>query len=150
MSPTPRRLILASKSPRRHDLLSKMGFVFTVDAPDVDENIQGAPCEMVKLLSERKAMAVCVRYDYGWIVAADTLVALDDKALGKPKDEEDAFRMLSSLSGKKHQVYTGICLMDAKTGDCRDAPILPLDLDRHTVTPFLTPSRSLSSHIIPD
>lgn len=118
MSPTPRRLILASKSPRRHDLLSKMGFVFTVDAPDVDENIQGAPCEMVKLLSERKAMAVCARYDYGWIVAADTLVALDDKALGKPKDEEDAFRMLSSLSGKNHQVYTGVCLMDAKTGDC--------------------------------
>ena len=108
-------LILASKSPRRSDLLTKMGFSFTVHAPDVDENISGAPSDMVKLLSIRKAKAVSDLYDEGYIVAADTLVALDDLALGKPCDEEDAFRMLSSLSGRNHQVYTGICLMDAKT-----------------------------------
>ncbi len=108
-------LILASKSPRRSDLLTKMGFSFTVHAPDVDENISGAPCDMVRLLSERKAKAVANLYKEGYIVAADTLVALNDQALGKPMDEEDAFRMLSSLSGKNHQVYTGVCLMDAKT-----------------------------------
>ena len=108
-------LILASKSPRRSDLLTKMGFSFTVHAPDVDENISGAPCDMVRLLSERKAKAVANLYKEGYIVAADTLVALNDQALGKPMDEEDAFRILSSLSGKKHQVYTGVCLMDAKT-----------------------------------
>ena len=109
------RLILASKSPRRSDLLTKMGFSFTVHVPDVDENISGAPCDMVRLLSERKAQAVSDLYDEGYIVAADTLVALGDHALGKPRDEEDAFSMLSSLSGKNHQVYTGVCLMNAKT-----------------------------------
>lgn len=113
----PPRLILASKSPRRHDLLSKMGFSFIVHAPDVDENIEGAPSDMVRLLSERKASAVKALIDEGWIVAADTLVALKDRALGKPADPKDAFRMLASLSGRPHQVYTGVCLMDAKTGD---------------------------------
>ncbi|MBR3928777.1 MAG: septum formation protein Maf [Clostridia bacterium] len=109
-------IILASKSPRRHDLLSKMGFTFTVHAPDVDENIEGMPWDMVKLLSERKAEAVRKLYSDGLIIAADTLVALGDKALGKPSDQKDAFRMLASLSGRNHQVYTGVCLMDAKTG----------------------------------
>ncbi|MBQ1258292.1 MAG: septum formation protein Maf [Clostridia bacterium] len=116
MSFQPPRLILASKSPRRHDLLTKMGFTFSVHAPDVDENIEGAPCDMVRLLSERKANAVRDHFCEGWIVAADTLVALGDKALGKPADQKDAFRMLASLSGRNHQVYTGVCLMDAKTG----------------------------------
>ncbi len=109
------RLILASKSPRRSDLLTKMGFSFTVHAPDVDENISGAPYDMVRLLAERKASAVSDLYDEGYIVAADTLVALSNQALGKPEDEADAYRMLSSLSGKNHQVYTGVCLMNAKT-----------------------------------
>ncbi|MBQ6715057.1 MAG: septum formation protein Maf [Clostridia bacterium] len=109
------RLILASKSPRRSDLLTKMGFSFTVHAPDVDENISGAPSDMVRLLAERKARAVSDFYDEGYIVAADTLVALSNQALGKPEDEADAYRMLSSLSGKNHQVYTGVCLMNAKT-----------------------------------
>ncbi len=108
-------LILASKSPRRSNLLTKMGFSFTVHAPDVDENISGAPSDMVRLLAERKARAVSDLYDEGYIVAADTLVALSDRALGKPEDEADAYRMLSSLSGKNHQVYTGVCLMNAKT-----------------------------------
>lgn len=117
MSYQPPRIILASKSPRRHDLLSKMGFTFTVHAPDVDENIEGTPSDMVRLLSERKANAVRSLYDEGFIIAADTLVALGDKALGKPADQKDAFKMLASLSGRNHQVYTGVCLMDAKTGD---------------------------------
>lgn len=113
----PPRLILASQSPRRHELLSKTGFTFTVHAPDVDENISGSPAEMVRILSERKASAVAGLYTDGWIIAADTLVSLSDRALGKPRDEQEAFQMLSSLSGKNHQVYTGVCLMDAKTGD---------------------------------
>lgn len=117
MSFQPPRLILASKSPRRHDLLKKMGFDFIVHAPDADENINGAPSDMVRLLSERKANAVRGQYSEGWIIAADTLVALGDTALGKPLDKKDAFRMLASLSGRNHQVYTGVCLMDAKTGD---------------------------------
>lgn len=116
MSFQPPRLILASKSPRRHDLLTKMGFTFIVHAPDVDEDIEGAPSDMVRLLSERKANAVRALYDEGWIIAADTLVALGDKALGKPADQKDAFKMLASLSGRSHQVYTGVCLMDAETG----------------------------------
>jgi septum formation protein len=93
-----------------------MGFTFSVHAPDVDENIEGAPSDMVRLLSERKANAVRECCKDGWIVAADTLVALGDQALGKPADQKDAFRMLASLSGRSHQVFTGVCLMDAETG----------------------------------
>ena len=109
------RIILASKSPRRQELLKTLGFEFIIHAPDVDENIEGIPENMVKILSERKARAVADEYSTGLIIAADTLVSLDNRALGKPSDEEDAMRMLKSFSGRAHQVYTGICLMNAET-----------------------------------
>lgn len=109
------QIILASKSPRRQEILTSLGFEFITHAPNVDENISGKPEEMVKVLSERKARAVLDSFASGLIIAADTLVSLNDKALGKPKDASDAFNMLSSLSGRAHQVYTGICLIDAKT-----------------------------------
>ncbi len=143
MSYQPPRLILASKSPRRHDLLKKMGFTFIVHAPDVDENISGSPSDMVRLLSERKANAVRDQYGEGWIIAADTLVALGDRALGKPSDKQDAFKMLASLSGRNHQVYTGVCLMDAKTGkfisrtvrsDVYFKPLSPADILTYIAT----------------
>ncbi len=109
-------VILASGSPRRRELLGEMGVSFEIDVPDVDEHVSGTPDKMVAVLAERKARAVAARRESGIIVAADTLVALDDRALGKPADEEDARRMLRSLSGRVHDVFTGVCVMDAKSG----------------------------------
>lgn len=110
------RLILASASPRRRELLEKMGLDFTVFAADVDENIPERPRDAVKILAHRKAEAVRANFESGLIIAADTLVSLEDTALGKPRDRDDAKRMLCSLSGKRHEVVTGVCLMDASDG----------------------------------
>lgn len=107
-------LILASASPRRRELLSLTGLPFTVDAPDVDESCDLFPRAAVKELSRRKALAAAAMHPGCVILAADTLVSVDEKALGKPHDAQDAFRMLHSLSGRWHQVYTGVSVVDAK------------------------------------
>lgn len=106
-------LILASASPRRRELLSMTGLPFTVDAPDVDESCTLAPREAVLELSRRKALAAAALHPGCVVLAADTLVAVDNAALGKPQDEEDAFRMLRALSGRWHQVYTGVTVVAA-------------------------------------
>lgn len=106
------KIILASKSPRRRELLNQMGIEdFKVTAPNVDETVEPglAPAQMVEELSLRKATAVANRAGPNdLILAADTVVALDGNVLGKPRDEEDAFAMLSALSGREHHVYTGV------------------------------------------
>ena len=104
-------LILASASPRRRELMALTGLPFTVDAPDVDEGCDLPPRDAVKELSRRKALAAAQLHPGCVILAADTLVAVDDTALGKPHDEADAFRMLKSLSGRWHQVYTGVTVV---------------------------------------
>ena len=106
-------LILASASPRRRELLALTGLPFTVDAPDVDETCTLAPREAVMELSRRKALAAAALHPGCVILAADTLVSVDDAALGKPRNAEDAFRMLRSLSGRWHQVYTGVTVIAA-------------------------------------
>ena len=107
-------LILASASPRRLELLALTGLPFTVDAPDVDETCTLPPREAVMELSRRKAAAAAALHPGCVVLAADTLVAVDDVALGKPRDAQDAFRMLRALSGRWHQVYTGVTIIDAK------------------------------------
>ena len=102
-------LILASASPRRRELLALTGLPFTVDAPEIDETCDLPPREAVAEISRRKALAGAAAHPGCVILAADTLVAVDDIALGKPRDEEDAARMLRLLSGRWHQVYTGVC-----------------------------------------
>lgn len=113
------KYILASTSPRRRELLSDMGLVFDVCPADIDENIGIAdPKLLVSELAFLKAGHVVRQYAGKdvLVIAADTVVALDNAVLGKPTDEEDAFKMLSSLSGRKHKVYTGYCCADAKSG----------------------------------
>ena len=105
-------LILASASPRRRELMAMTGLPFTVDAPDVDESCARAPREAVMELSRRKAAAAAALHPGCVVLAADTLVSVDDVALGKPRDEADAFRMLRALSGRWHQVYTGVTVVD--------------------------------------
>ncbi len=107
------RLILASQSPRRRELLSLTGIPFQVDAPEVDESCTLGARDAVLELSRRKALAAAARHPGKVILASDTLVAVDDVPLGKPADEADAFRMLRSLSDRWHQVYTGVCVISA-------------------------------------
>ena len=104
-------IILASQSPRRKALLEQIGLAFRVHVSDADETIApGTPAaEMVEELSRRKAAAVAaLEGDGPIIIAADTVVAVDGKSLGKPKSEADAADMLRTLSGREHQVYTGV------------------------------------------
>lgn len=101
-------LILASASPRRRELMERTGLTFLIDAPDVDESCTLGAKAAVAELSRRKALAAGEKHPGEIILAADTLVALEDKPLGKPVDAEDACRMLRMLSGREHQVYTGV------------------------------------------
>ena len=109
-----KKIILASGSPRRRELLLQMGLSFEVITSDCDENI--APCPpagMVRELSRRKALAVTQKLDYPAIViGADTVVAYKDQILGKPKSPEDAVEALLLLSEKTHSVYTGMTVAD--------------------------------------
>ena len=104
-------LILASKSPRRQELLKLFGLPFTVRVADIDETMEhDDPAEAVALLSRKKA-AAARETDDQVVIGADTIVVLDGKILGKPADEADAFRMLSALSGRRHQVMTGVTVL---------------------------------------
>ncbi len=108
-------LILASGSPRRRELLDLMGLTYTVETPDVDESFSGRPSETVMEISRRKAAAVAARHSASIIIAADTLVFADG-ALGKPHTPERAKEMLRSLAGNWHHVYTGITVINTRSG----------------------------------
>ena len=108
-------LILASGSPRRRELLDLMGLAYTVETPDVDESFSGRPSETVMEISRRKAAAVAARHSASIIIAADTLVFADG-ALGKPHTPERAKEMLRSLAGNWHHVYTGITVINTRSG----------------------------------
>lgn len=108
-------LILASGSPRRRELLDLMGLTYTVGTPDVDESFSGRPSETVMEISRRKAAAVAARHSDSVIIAADTLVFADG-ALGKPHTPERAKEMLRSLAGNWHHVYTGITVINTRSG----------------------------------
>lgn len=103
-------IILASKSPRRKQLLSMMGLEFTVQTADIDETMDPSqtPAHEVAAVSARKAEKIAAQHPQDVIVSADTIVVIDGKILGKPKDEQDAARMLRLLSGRTHTVYTGL------------------------------------------
>lgn len=106
------QLILASQSPRRQELLKLFRLPFTVKIADIDENMDAAksPYEEVARVSAMKARAVAHESD-DVVIAADTIVVCDDVVLGKPQDEQDACRMLRLLSGKDHQVMTGLTVL---------------------------------------
>ena len=108
-------LILASQSPRRRELLGLTGLDFVVRVADIDETMDPgkAPFDEVARVSRMKAMAVS-RDQGDVVIAADTIVVCGGQVLGKPRDEEDAFRILSLLSGRSHEVMTGMTVL---TGD---------------------------------
>lgn len=110
---SPISLILASASPRRRELMESLGLPFIVRPSRVDEETEGnlSPDELVKRLALRKAKAVAKEYPDHLVIGSDTVVVLEGQVLGKPKDREEAFRMLSLLSGRTHTVYTGLALV---------------------------------------
>lgn len=113
-SPSAPPVILASASPRRRELLGGMGISFTVRVSEADENIPVGtpPVCAVELLARRKGEAVAAETEGDCLIlAADTLVALGDRALGKPRDAEEAKEMLRTLSGKTHEVHTGVAVL---------------------------------------
>lgn len=105
--------ILASASPRRRELISHIIDDFKVVVSEIEETCP-EEIELFKrpeFLSVKKAEDIAIRYNDDIIISADTAVFLDDKMLGKPKNKEDAFLMLKSLSGRKHKVITGCCII---------------------------------------
>ena len=109
------RLVLASASPRRAELLTAAGFAFDVDPVDVDESrLHGEPpTTYVDRVARLKASTSARRHPQRIVVAADTVVVLGDSVLGKPRDELDAREMLGQLSGRSHEVMTGIAVAAA-------------------------------------
>lgn len=116
------QIILASGSPRRRELLEQAGYTFVVEVSDADENvIDCKPGALVEELSLRKAAAVAKLHDktedFYCIIGSDTIVVKDEEVLGKPVDEADAMRMLKELSGREHEVYTGVTVLTVEAGN---------------------------------
>lgn len=109
-------IILASQSPRRRELMKLLGVDFRCISSDAEENADGSlpPEEYVCLLSSQKAESVSKNNPGITVIGADTVVVSRGKILGKPADENEAFQMLRALSGKCHQVYTGVCITNGK------------------------------------
>ncbi|WP_274362617.1 Maf family protein [Paenibacillus thermotolerans] len=142
-------LILASSSPRRQELIRSLGLPVRIRPSDVDETIEGelAPADIVETLADRKASAV---YDglvregerAGIVVGSDTIVVLDGQVLGKPVNERDAARMLSALQGRDHEVYSGVALIDAESGEKavshRVTRVWMKPMDEETIRRYIT------------
>lgn len=113
------KYILASKSPRRKELLQLLGIPFDIVVSDEEEVIASTdPAKISEELSLQKAKAVARKLENGIIIGADTIVALEGQILGKPVDKEDARRMITMLQGNGHMVYTGVSLVNAEDGSC--------------------------------
>ncbi len=112
------KMILCSSSPRRKELLKQLGLEFIVHPSDVDERkiVAHSPREFALKAAFLKAADVARFYADGIIIAADTIVVVDGRILGKPLNETEARQMLQALSGRKHQVITGLAVWNARTG----------------------------------
>ncbi len=112
-----KKIILASASPRRKELLQKIGLKFEVAPGDYEENIDSdlEPHRLVLQMSLKKAESAALRYHNAVIIAADTIGVIDRKILGKPHTESEARKMLREISGKSHTVITGFTILDTAT-----------------------------------
>src|SRR5215213_8075181 len=111
------KLILASASPRRAEILTSVGWEFTKDSADIDETeLAGeSPEDYVRRLAREKAEAVALKYANAIVLGADTTVVIDRQIIGKPTDLSDAKRMLKMLSGNWHEVLTGVAIVRAQS-----------------------------------
>ena len=113
-----KKIILASASPRRKEILEKTGLQFIVDAGDYEEDLslEMPARRLARYLSCEKAKAVAAKYKNAIIIAADTIISLDDKVFGKPHTNSEAIKMLNILNGRDHDVITGFTIMDTGEG----------------------------------
>jgi septum formation protein len=120
-----RRIILASSSPRRKELLSLTGLKFTVDAGDYEEEMTSSvsPRALARRLSRGKAEAVSFKYRNALIIAADTFIVFRRRLLGKPHTAEEAAKMLHALNGSVHSVITGFTILDTASGKMRSRSV---------------------------
>lgn len=114
-----RKIILASASPRRKEILKITGLDFTVRTSEYEEehNLSLKPRELARFLSRKKAEAVAHEYNNAIIIAADTFIVFKDRLLGKPHTEKEAEKMLRMLSGKVHSVITGFTIIDKDSAE---------------------------------
>lgn len=114
------KIILASGSPRRKQLLEQIGINFEVVPSQVDEDeiIDKDPLINIQLLALRKAQEIANKGYKGIIIGADTQILIDNEIIGKPKDREDAKCILIKLSGRKHNVITGVAVLDTESNTC--------------------------------
>lgn len=112
--PLPFPIVLASASPRRLELLTQAGVVFSVKVPGVDEtpNVGESPQVMVERLALLKAATIAALEPEAYVIGADTTVFIDGRSLGKPESELEAFDMLMSIQGRTHQVWGGIAIVN--------------------------------------
>ena len=112
------KLVLASASPRRRQLLEQIGLAFEVIPSNADEDdiVSRNPLTNIQAIALHKARDVATTVEDGTVIGADTQILIDGEILGKPIDEEDAVRMLLKLSGRTHRAITGVALVDAATG----------------------------------
>ena len=132
-------LILGSKSPRRMEMLGNLGIEFVVKTADADESHGDvSPVELVVSLAKRKAEGIFMTENDA-VLTADTVVSLDGQILEKPKDREDARKMLTLLSGKRHTVYTGYCIktVDKTVTGVGQADVYFRSLDERDITWYL-------------
>ncbi len=137
------RLILASASPRRRELLAQLGVAYVCDPADVDETPQAneAPGDYVRRMAQEKAAAVAARYPVSGhvVLAADTTVVVGDDVLGKPRDHFHGLAMLARLSGRRHSVLTAVCLRGAAGYSCElvETAVEFVPLSRNTCEAYL-------------
>lgn len=112
-----KKIILASASPRRKELLAKIGLKFSIEKSNIKEDLGTnlSPKKLAEYLSYRKAYKISKKHSNATIIAADTLVVLNNKVIGKPKNSKDAKKILRKLSGKAHSVITAFTIIDTKT-----------------------------------
>ena len=142
-------IILASKSPRRREILENTKVRFSIEESQIDEVIKlnELPKETVMRLAYEKALDVANRNRNSLVIGADTIVVINDTILGKPKDDIEAFSMLKLLSGKTHYVITGFALinlsLDKKIIDCQVSQVTFKELSEQCIKDYLQTKESL-------
>jgi septum formation protein len=137
-------LILASASPRRRELLEVLGIPFTVVKPEVDESLRSGeiPAEFAARVARDKGEKVARQHEGAVVLSADTIVSLGGAVFGKPRDRDDAIRMLESLSGHSHSVYTAVSAIQVSTRrrreSVRETKVWFSDLDRSMIDDYLS------------
>jgi len=143
------KIILATTSPRRHGLAQAIGLDFDIVPSNYEEDMtkKMKPKDMVMGFAYGKALDVAKKFKQGIVIGVDTIVVFNGKNLGKPRTKEEAFKMLKSYSGKKQYVYSGVCLIDCKTGktikDCEITEVYFKKLEDKEIKSYIATGEAL-------